>query len=99
MARLLASHSRAACPVLVAELPAWVPLPAEAAGTVIGYLEGGAYTFTGGRWILDLRLSSAGGVGAGARWQDVPPDVPAWSWGNVDPRVRWVDTSVPVEGT
>jgi hypothetical protein len=97
LARLLASPSRAACPVLVGDLPPWVPLPAESAAVLLGYLEGGTYTFVGGRWILDLRLSSAGGGGAGALWQDVPPDVPAWSWDNVDPSVRWLDTAVPVE--
>lgn len=97
LARLLVSHTRSACPILLDELPDWAPMPLDAGGVLLAYVEGGSYTFTGGRWILDIRLSAAG-AGVPAPWQAVPPAVPLWSWSNVDPAVRWADAAVPVEG-
>lgn len=68
----------------LSELPAWTP----SGDAVNVYLEGGAYTFDAGRWILDLTVSSARATGASATWADLPP---AWTWGNVDPSITWAD--------
>jgi hypothetical protein len=81
---LLDGTSRIGAPIVLGELPQWTP-----AGTDVGvYLEGGTYRYVGGRWVLDLLVSSAGGLGASAAWDELDP---AWTWNQWDPRLSWND--------
>lgn len=84
MLQLLDGTSRIGKPLRVTGMPEWSP-----AGAVLPlYLEGGAYHFDDGRWVLDLNVSSATGQGGTATWADLDP---AWRWVDMDPAVRWAD--------
>ena len=81
---LLDGTSRIGAPIVLGDLPAWSP-----AGASSGvYLEGGAYRFVGGRWVLDLAVSAATGLGGSAAWDDLDP---TWSWDQWDPDLTWND--------
>lgn len=81
---MLDGTSRIGAPVVLGDLPVWTP-----AGSVAGvYLEGGTYRFIGGRWVLDLVLSSAAGLGQSAQWDQLDP---AWTWDDWDPGITWND--------
>lgn len=87
--------SREGLAVDLGELPTWGPGRAE---HLLGFLEGGTLTFTGGRWIHDVNVSTAAGDDEAATWDDLPAAAP-WTWDQVDPSVQWWDTAVPVEIT
>jgi len=82
---LLDGTSRIGSPVVLTDMPEWAP-----GGTRTGtYLEGGTYSFTGGRWVLQLVVSSAGsGVGQSAQWDELDP---SWTWNEWDPSLTWND--------
>ena len=81
---LLDGTSRIGAPLVLGDLPAWAPT-----GTDAGvYLEGGDYRFTGGRWVLDLTVSAATGLGGSAAWDDLDP---AWTWDQWHPDLTWND--------
>jgi hypothetical protein len=81
---LLDGTSRIGAPIVLGDLPYWSPAGADAAV----YLEGGAYRFTGGRWVLDLNVSSASGLGQSAAWDQLDP---TWTWNQWDPALTWND--------
>ena len=77
---LLDNGTRIGRAVRVGPLPWWTPND----GTAGLYVDGGAYRFTGGRWVLNLTMTSGIGSGgsmtydetpAAARYVDVAPDV------------------------
>lgn len=81
---LLDGTSRIGAPIVLGELPNWTP-----AGTDVGvYLEGGTYRYVGGRWVLELLVSSAGGLGQSAAWDELDP---AWTWDQWSPDLSWND--------
>jgi hypothetical protein len=82
---MLDGTARIGAPVALHDLPDWSPAPSH---TIAGYLEGGVYTFEAGRWVLELVLSAAGGVGASVTWAELTP---TWPWEAMDPAIRWVD--------
>jgi hypothetical protein len=81
---LLDGTSRIGAALVLGDLPAWTP-----AGASVGvYLEGGTYRFVGGRWVLELVVSAAGGLGRSAAWDELDP---AWTWNQWDPGLTWND--------
>lgn len=82
---LLDGTSRIGLPIVLTDLPVWTP-----GGTRTGtYLEGGTYSFVGGRWVLALTVSSANsGLGASAAWDELDP---SWQWDHFDPDITWND--------
>lgn len=81
---LLDGTSRIGAAIVLGDLPSWTP-----AGSDVGvYLEGGTYRFVGGRWVLDLLVSAAGGLGASAAWDELDP---AWRWDDWSPDLSWND--------
>jgi hypothetical protein len=52
------------------------------------YLEGGTYRFVGGRWVVELLVSSASGLGQSAQWDQLDP---TWTWDQWDPAITWND--------
>lgn len=81
---LLDGTSRIGAPLVLGDLPFWSPAGADAAV----YLEGGTYTFTGGRWVLALTVSAGAGLGGSAAWDELDP---AWTWDQWDPALTWND--------
>ena len=82
--RLLDGTSRIGLPVTVTDLPSWSP-----AGAFLPvYLEGGAYHYADGRWVLELVVSAAKGQGSSTSWSQLDP---AWSWSEFDPTISWSD--------
>lgn len=76
---LLDGTRRIGLPAVVTDLPRWSP-----GGDALGiYVEGGTYTYTGGRWILAVDASPAGATGYSATWEDLDP---AWTWPMMDTR-------------
>lgn len=79
---LLDGTKRIGAPIVVDQMPDWAP-----SGPIFGaYLEGGSYTYTGGRWILETNLSPSGFTGQSTRWVDLPT---AWTWVMFDPDIAW----------
>lgn len=81
---VLDGTKRVGLPVVLDELPAWTP----SGDTVSTYLEGGTYTYTDGRWTLDLTLSPAGLTGQSIQWAQVDP---SYRWRDFDPSIAWFD--------
>lgn len=81
---LLDGTSRIGTPLVVGDLPPWSPTGAEAGV----YLEGGSYDFIDGRWVLQLIVSSAAGLGGSAAWDELDTN---WTWNMFDPSVSWND--------
>lgn len=70
--------------VTVTDTPAWVPL----GPTLSAFLEGGSYTFTGGRWSLELSLSPSSVSGKSCTYAELPT---AWTYALFDPAVSYLD--------
>lgn len=82
---LLDGTSRIGAPITIGDLPEWSPAGASAGV----YLEGGSYSFIGGRWVLELVVSAAGsGLGESAQWDQLDP---AWTWDQWDTALTWND--------
>jgi hypothetical protein len=81
---LLDGTSRIGAPIVITDLPSWAPAGSESGV----YLEGGTYTYVGGRWVLELVVSSSDGFGGSAAWDDLDPD---WTWDQFDPTITWND--------
>jgi hypothetical protein len=84
MLDLLDGTSRVGAPIIVNELPTWAPA-GESTGV---YLEGATYRFVGGRWVLELVVSSSVGLGGSAEWNQMDSD---WTWNMWDPSITWND--------
>lgn len=81
---LLDGTARIGTPLVIGDLPEWSP-----AGSAAGvYLEGGTYTFAEGRWILELLVSAATGIGQSVTWLELDP---AWMWNQWEPSISWAD--------
>lgn len=81
---ILDGAKRIGLPISLTDMPDWTP-----EGDIVGtYLEGGSYTYEGGRWRLDLNLSPAGLTGQSIQWKQVNA---GYRWRDFDPSVRWVD--------
>lgn len=79
--------TRLGLPIMLADLPGWVPLTDQADLPL--FLEGGTFSNVDGAWVLDLLTSSAAAQGVPAvAWQDLPAD---WSWNEFGPEVSWSD--------
>ena len=89
---LLDNTTRPGLAIRVIDLPPWSP---TAAPELALYVEGGSYSFLDGRWILELGVSSARGLGDSAAWNELDP---AWRWIDFDPSIRWIDL-IGVAGT
>ena len=81
---ILNGSKRIGLPIVVTDLPAWTPGGASAPC----YLEGGTYTFDGGRWTLGMDLSPAGLTGKSLTWAQTDP---SFTWAKVDPTIAWFD--------
>jgi hypothetical protein len=79
---LLDGTQRIGCPLTITDLPAWVP----EAPALSAYVDGGEYTFTGGRWLLALNITSAAAGGASIQWRAAAS---SWRWRDFDPSVTW----------
>lgn len=64
---LLDSSARTGVALVLADLPDWTPATADGGG----YVEGGDYAFTGGRWVLSLTTTSAVGAGRSATFAEL----------------------------
>jgi hypothetical protein len=84
MLDLLDGTSRIGAPIVIGDLPVWSPSGAE----VGVYLEGGTYRYIGGRWVLELIVSVATGLGVSASWDALDP---SWTWNQWDPGITWND--------
>ena len=85
MLGLLDGTSRIGAPMVIGELPSWAP-----AGATAGvYLEGGTYRYVGGRWVLEMIVSSGNaGLGESAQWDTLDSD---WQWDQWDSSITWND--------
>jgi hypothetical protein len=89
---LLDGQARLGHPLMVVDLPEWSP---KVGGRVPCYVEGGTYTFDGGRWVLDFKVSSATATGSAVAWNELDR---SWSWQEFDRAISWADlngVSVP----
>lgn len=77
---LLDAGKRNGLAVMLANLPWWTPTAAAAQL----FVEGGAYSFTDGRWLLELNTTPAAGTGA------------TLTLAQVNRVVRYVDVDTPV---
>lgn len=89
---LLDGTLRIGAPLVIDDMPDWAP----SGPVLVSYLEGGTYTFEGGRWTFDLNLSPSGQTGASARWVDLPT---TWTWRMFDPGLVWLDLLGTTVGT
>lgn len=84
-AALLDSSVRTGTAVMLTDLPDWTPVAADAGG----YVEGGAYSFAAGRWVLSLTTTSAVGAGRSITYAQCPYPVPAYN--QFAPDVSYLD--------
>jgi hypothetical protein len=88
--KVLDGVTRLGLPILLDNLPGWVPITAEA--QVALYLEGGRFSNVNGIWSLELLTSSAEGQGRSLRWSDLTlPPGNAFQWQDMDPAIQWQD--------
>lgn len=66
------------------ELPAWSPTGTEQSC----YIEGGTYTWTGGRWQMQLTATS-NAIGGGASWNQFPPNLQMKDFAGLRGRDMW----------
>jgi hypothetical protein len=87
--KVLDGVTRLGLPILLTNLPGWVPISASADLPL--FLEGSTLTFTRGAWALQLVTSSARAQGqAGVRWTDLPASTD-WQWRDFDPAITWAE--------
>jgi hypothetical protein len=79
---MLDGARRNGLPVTITDMPGWSPTGPSA----LTYLEGGEYSYSGGRWTLTTTVSPAGAGSYSATWQDMDP---AWQWRQMDPSITW----------
>ena len=84
MLNLLDGTSRIGAPIVIGDLPPWSPAGSDAGV----YLEGGTYRYMGGRWVLELTVSVATGLGTSAQWDELDP---SWTWDQWSPSISWND--------
>jgi hypothetical protein len=89
---LLDGTLRIGAPLVIDDMPAWSP----SGPVLVSYLEGGTYSYQGGRWTFDLNLSPSGQSGASTRWVDLPN---TWTWRMFDPGLVWLDLLGTTVGT
>ena len=82
---VLDGSKRIGLPVVLTEMPAWTP---TADDTVATYLEGGTYTFEGGRWRFEMTVSPSGLTGGSITYRQVDP---SYQYRQFDPTIRYVD--------
>lgn len=81
---LLDGTSRMGAAVTLVDMPDYAPR-----GSVSSvYVEGGAYTYTGDAWRLELVTSPSAGQGKGATWGQLDA---AWKWNQWQPALTWQD--------
>ncbi len=76
--------SRIGQPLRVVDLPDWSPV----GDALPVYVEGGALNYEDGRWLVELTVSRAAGLGTSATWAQMPS---AWRWVDFDPSISWAD--------
>jgi hypothetical protein len=81
---LLDGTSRIGAPIVLVDLPSWTPLGIDSVGI---YLEGGNYRYDDGRWVLDMLVSNAAGIGESVTWEQLEPQ---WSWDDFPADIAWV---------
>lgn len=79
---LLDGTLRIGLPLIVNDMPGWAP----SGPTLAAYLEGGQYSYEGGRWRLAVNVSPSPQLGASVLWFDLDP---AWRWSDFDPQMTW----------
>jgi len=80
---LLDGTTRIGQGIALGDLPSWVP-----DGPTLGvYTEGGTYTYSAGRWVLDLTVTNAPGQGHSVAWDDTTSK--GWQWDQYDPGISW----------
>lgn len=82
---LLDSSARTGTGVFLTGLPDWTPASADGGG----YVEGGTYSFTDGRWVLSLDTTAAAGSGPSITYEQTPR--PAPSYAQFAPDVSYLD--------
>jgi hypothetical protein len=82
--KLLSNTARMGLALSLSGLPYWTPTGAA----VSLYVEGGTYTFDGGRWLLSLLCSPATGLGTSITFDQVDEAV---RYVDVDRAVRYLD--------
>jgi hypothetical protein len=82
--KLLSNTARMGLALSLSGLPYWTPTGAA----VSLYVEGGTYTFDGGRWLLSLLCSPATGLGTSITFDQVDEAV---RYVDVDRGVRYLD--------
>lgn len=83
-ADLLDNSTRYGLPVTITPMPEWVPAGAEAGL----YVDGGTYTFSGGRWTLSLATTSAVAGGQSLTYEATPAAV---TYAAMAPEVSFLD--------
>lgn len=69
--RLIDMTTRPACPVIVADLPAWIPAP----GSERFIVEGAHMTARRGHWDIELTLTRPARAGTSLTWGQTPPQL------------------------
>ena len=86
MLAVLDSTRRIGLPIILSDLPEWIPnAPAAPA-----YLDGGSYTYTGKDWHLTLTTTKAAYPAASLQWGQAPP---ALTWARMT-ALTWNDISL-----
>lgn len=82
--KALDATNRLGMPVVITDVPDWIP----GAPAIPAYIDGGHYTYTRGRWTLDLSLTRPAAAGNSITWQQTPP---AMTWQRTP--LSWLDLS------
>lgn len=80
---LLDATTRIGHPLIIDGAAPWVP----GSGRIPVYLDGGSYTYRGGRWTLSLQLTRAAVPGAALTWGQIPTSL---TWTLLD-ALTWAD--------
>lgn len=82
--KLLDATHRLGRPLVLDGVDDWVP----GAPAIPVYLDGGAYTYIGGAWVLALNLTRASAPGASVQWSSLPASL---TWQRLP--LTWLDLS------
>jgi hypothetical protein len=83
--QILDGVTRLGLGILLTNVPDWAPTPVGQ--DIWLFLEGGTFTNSDGRWVLELLTSSGTSQGESTvPWDDVPA---AWQWDDFDPAITW----------
>lgn len=96
MQRFLRLRDRVGLGVAITDLPAWVPVETDyvfVEGGQLRYLTDDVDRVDGhaGRWVVTMAVVPAAGIGRGITYTETLATLPAMTYENIDPTVRYLD--------